>query len=212
MPVGTLTHRLGPAQCSGTASRTAFPRTRLKPTAEQTDGSPMGWRDRDYAKWTPEERRRFLGSSGNARGDARSPVIAGGAGLAAAISLGLLVLGQVPSGHPLVSVLHIRLGSQPTARLPAQLPRIEGPTVVQAGDWAVYHGSVPSGGNGQVAIVGSLDGAEWQVLALTYGRDGRYDASVHFETPGLMVVHARFLDGETAAWTVRVLPSSGTTA
>jgi hypothetical protein len=37
---------------------------------------PMGWRDRDYAKWTDEERGRFLSSSASG---VRSPRLGGSA-------------------------------------------------------------------------------------------------------------------------------------
>jgi hypothetical protein len=176
----------------------------------------MGWRDRDYARWTPEERHRFFGGSGNGR----KPVIAGGAGFAAAISLGLLVLGQVPSGHPVISALHFDVGPRSTARMSlprfrsasAALPLIAGPTVVEAGTSADFGGQTPRTGNGQVTIRGSLDGTTWETLAVADGSSGRYVATISFRTPGTLVLHAQFTDGEVATWTVRVLSGSGTRA
>ena len=54
----------------------------------------MGWQDRDWAKWTDDERARFLG---------HSPSVTGGAFLAVVVSLVATVL---LAGAPGVGLLH----------------------------------------------------------------------------------------------------------
>src|SRR5690348_12417003 len=85
----------------------------------------MGWRDRDYAKWTNEERRRFYGSGDSGYRATRSSYATGpgqgrlfgprigvapGAFLAVIVSLLVtLALGQLPRSHPLIPALHFTL-------------------------------------------------------------------------------------------------------
>src|SRR5438105_1456915 len=70
----------------------------------------MGWREREYARFTREERERFYGADAVPRRRASGrATCAGGAGFAVAVSSLLFVLGQVPHGHPVVPALHFRL-------------------------------------------------------------------------------------------------------
>src|SRR4051812_40979995 len=78
----------------------------------------MGWRDRDYARWTDEERRRFLGSNLSASSSSRSYTphregfrigVVQGAFLAISVSALLFLVGHVPGSHPLVPALDFRL-------------------------------------------------------------------------------------------------------
>src|SRR2546423_548953 len=59
----------------------------------------IGWRDREYARWTEEERRRFLGNVGNAapsRPSRRARMCAQGAGWAVGASAVVFALGYIP--------------------------------------------------------------------------------------------------------------------
>jgi hypothetical protein len=101
----------------------------------------VGWRDRDYARWTDEERRRFLGSSvpSSSRPRIGSPLpssprprigsrvpssqprlfgssrvgVAQGASLAIIVSAVLFLLGHVPYSHPLIPALHFTVPRPP---------------------------------------------------------------------------------------------------
>jgi hypothetical protein len=103
----------------------------------------MGWRDRDYAKWTDAERRRFYGSSASSDYAPRSGYsvpgqgrpfgsrvrMAPGAFLAVIVSFMVaLALGQLPRSHPLIPALHFTL---PAISSPAQTGTISLPSSLQ---------------------------------------------------------------------------------
>src|SRR2546423_1417605 len=99
----------------------------------------MGWREREYARFTDEERRRFFdtAAAGTPRAGGRIGV-SRGAGAAVLVSGALLVLGQLPRNHPLLPTLHFtipglarpaeraappRVVHSRALRLPPSLPR-----------------------------------------------------------------------------------------
>src|SRR5437763_7177493 len=88
----------------------------------------MGWRERDYAKWTDEERRPFLDSGGGSSRGGRDPFLGGhggkytarpersarvrlnnGIGLAILVSGALFLLGEFPRHHPILPTLHLTI-------------------------------------------------------------------------------------------------------
>src|SRR5438067_8615768 len=83
----------------------------------------MGWRERDYARFTRAERERFYGADAVPR---RRPsgraTCTGGAGLAVAVSGLLFLLGQVPKGHPIVPALHFHVPGAARAASSAPVP------------------------------------------------------------------------------------------
>jgi hypothetical protein len=169
----------------------------------------MGWRERDYARWTRGERRRFFGSaSGGA--SRRGPTVGGGVALAAAISVAALALGNYPRSHPILPVLHVGAGA-PAA--PADAPivpthaptvRLAGPGVVPAHSLVTFHGDVPTGDEGAVRVLGSFDGGPWRRLAVADGSSGRYLARIALDRPGTMRIRIVFRDGAEAVKTLRV--------
>jgi hypothetical protein len=151
----------------------------------------VSWRDRDYARWTPDERRRYLGS----HTDASNPTATSsssrfgapqGAALAASVSLVLFGLGQLPRGHPIIPALHFNLPSSSTHSPASELSlspfgsparvTLRGPSVISVGSFLTFHGQVPTGDEGQVRILGSLAGRAWQTLAVA---DGSSDGISH---------------------------------
>lgn len=86
----------------------------------------MGWRERDYARWTDEERRRFLGSTTLARAGspstrrASSGLVAPGVSFAVLASAALLAAGHLPRNHPLIPALNFKL--PPLAHHPRTTP------------------------------------------------------------------------------------------
>src|SRR5438874_12197687 len=96
----------------------------------------MGWRERDYARFTEDERRRLLGAStAGTPSTGRRVGPAQGAGLAVLVSGVVFALGQLPTSHPIVPALHVDIHApgnaahakvlQPTAskQRPLLLPR-----------------------------------------------------------------------------------------
>jgi hypothetical protein len=72
----------------------------------------VGWRERDYARFNEDERRRFFGTSAAGAPRATGPSGVGfarGAGAAVLVSAILFGLGQLPRQHPLVPALHFKV-------------------------------------------------------------------------------------------------------
>jgi hypothetical protein len=186
----------------------------------------MGWRDRDYAKWTDEERRRFLGSDhevafgghggrhtargGSLHGYAarRSRVGVNGAALLAVLLSGAaLALGQFPRGHPLVPTLHFKLPGIGHRVAPPTKPAVfslNGPTTATVGSTLTLRGSSSSSVTGVVTITGSY-GDGWKTLATTAMQSGSYQAQVKLWRRGRLRLRVTYPDGSKAVGTITVL-------
>jgi hypothetical protein len=168
----------------------------------------IGWRDREYARWTDEERRRFLGTPGGtarSRSSRRGRTCAQGAGWAVGLSVVLVALGYLPRGHPILPALHFRI---PASRHSAAAPkpvRLHGPRTVRRGSFLTFHGRVPSGHEGAVVIRGSLDGGAWRTLAIADGNDGAYRARIALRRRGMLRLHVLFRGGIVEVGSVRVI-------
>ena len=99
----------------------------------------MGWQDREYAKWTDEERRRFygFGSVSPRRGILRPT-----AGLAALASLAI-ALGLLPLRHSLFSTP--LTGGTHALSAPANVATIGGPSSATVGSTLSLNGPAPDG-------------------------------------------------------------------
>jgi hypothetical protein len=89
----------------------------------------MGWQDRDYARWTDEERRRFLGvGASRASASRRSVGVSECATVAVLVSAAVFALGHLPRGHPNayaaagIAILLIHLALYPW---PAVIPDLQ---------------------------------------------------------------------------------------
>jgi hypothetical protein len=168
----------------------------------------IGWRDREYAQWTEEERRRFLrapGGTAPSRPAGRGRTCAQGAGWAVGVSVVLVVLGSLPRGHPLLPALHFRIPMSRHSAVVAKPGRLIGPTTVRRGSFLTFHGRVPAGHEGAVVIRGSLDGGGWRTLAIADGNDGTYRARITLHRRGMLRLRLLFRGGVEEAGSVRVL-------
>jgi len=167
----------------------------------------MGWRDRDYAKWTDEERRRFYGSGtgpstfGGYDGSRRATggrVFRRGVGPAILVSGVVLALGHVPSSHPLIPALHFRLPGLGSAAAPAAVRptgTISMGSTAEVGSTLTFHGTAPPG-DGRVTIEGSYDGGHtWQTLSSVVSTNGSYAAEIALTQRGLLQIRILFADG-----------------
>jgi hypothetical protein len=167
----------------------------------------IGWRDREYARWTEEERRRFLGAPGgttSSRPTGRGRRCAQGAGWAVGVSVVLVALGYLPRGHPLLPALHFRIPMPRHAAAVAEPVRLIGPTTVRRGSFLTFHGRVPAGHEGAVVIRGSLDGGIWRTLAIADGNDGMYRARIALRRRGKLRLRVLFRGGVEQVGSVRV--------
>ncbi len=178
----------------------------------------MGWRDRDYARFTTAERERFLATSG-ARSTARrgrfGRTAAGGLLAVVAVSGILFGLGHYPKGNPIVPALHfslsgigssIRPDSAPPITTPALRPTvtITGPKVVRVHSFLTFHGPVPIGDEGTVRVFGKVNHRPWRTLAVVDGSSGSYLARISADTRGTLRIRIRFKDGARAVETLHV--------
>jgi hypothetical protein len=168
----------------------------------------IGWRDREYAKWTQEERRRFLGTpGGTARpgSSRRGRTCAQGAGWAVGVSVVLVALGYLPRGHPLLPALKFRIPAPRHSAAATKPVRLLGPRTVRRGSFLTFHGRVPTGHEGAVLIRGSLDGGVWRTLAIADGNDGTYRARIPLRRRGMLRLRVLFRGGVVEEGSVRVI-------
>ena len=183
----------------------------------------MGWRDRDYAKWTDEERRRFYGSGASGYQGPRSSYATGpgqgrlfgsrvglapGASLAVIVSLLVtLALGQLPRSHPLIPALHFTLPGISGAASPGVIRptgTINTPSTASVGSTLTFHGTAPPG-NGPVIIQGSYDGGQtWQTLTSVGSANGAYAAQITLSERGSLQLQIVFSDGSKSVGAVNV--------
>jgi hypothetical protein len=168
----------------------------------------MGWRDRDYAKWTNEERRRFYGSGPTftGRDPARRSTRIGlrpGAWLAIVVAV-VIALGQLPRHHPLIPALHF--GSRASSTPPSTAPvgRITGLSTATLGSTLSLHGSAPLP-DASVQIEGSYDsGRTWKILSAVRSSGGAYAARIALKRRGSLALKIVFANGSSAVGSIFV--------
>jgi hypothetical protein len=184
----------------------------------------MGWRDRDYARWTDEERRRFLGSSGSSfsppRPASRVPAstprffgpriaVAQGASLAVIVSAVLFLLGHVPHNHPLVPALQFNIPRPPgLARASSSstaLGKISLARSAQLGSFLTFNGQLPSGESGTVSVEGAYRRPPWHLLAAVPSQAGSYAARIHLTRAGFLHLRITDPDGHRSVGSIRVV-------
>lgn len=191
--------------------------------------SRMGWRERDYARFTDAERAAFFGTSRPATDTApayappvrRSPFRAG-VGPAMAVSALLYALGHFPSGHPLVPLLHGSLNArthatpaaaQPTVTSqpppPPPVQSINGPASAPVDSYLTLSGSLPANTSGTVSVDGSYDGVTWFSLATVPATTVGYTARVPLERTGVLHLRITRPDGVIAMGTITVTSAQG---
>jgi len=178
----------------------------------------MGWRDRDYARWTDDERRRFLGTSTPRRVSAsadteRGSLLVPRAGVAVLASAALFAAGHLPKGHPLIPALNFKLPalqrdapSTPPAGHSAPRPQIRplrGPKTAQAGFALTFRGTAPAGTVEVDATYGRRP--RWvQLTAVPVRPDGTYEAQIRLTQRGLLHLRLLYADGSRSTGSIRV--------
>lgn len=175
----------------------------------------MGWRDRDYAKWTDEERSRFLGSSmrtdtlppaqtSSPPTQTRGGLIRPGAGIAILVSGVLFGLGHFPTSHPIFSSLHFQLPGLSATPSLQSTGTISGPRSAALGSTLTLNGTAPPG-NGLVTIEGSYDGGQtWQTLSSVESTNGAYTAQISLNERGTLEIRTLFADGSQDVGSITV--------
>lgn len=173
----------------------------------------MGWRDRDYAKWSDEERRHFYGSGAGSAGSSpnflpgyegprtgsRNRAFRLGVGPAILVSGLLFAAGHVPLGHPILPFLHFTIGAPHSSTTPiGPTETINTPSTATVGSMLTFHGTAP-GGNGPVTVEGSFDGGQtWETLSSVRSANGSYAAEITLNQRGPLQIQVVFSDGSKA--------------
>jgi hypothetical protein len=166
----------------------------------------MGWAERDYAKWTDEERERFYGTRSVRAGSAKPErVFRRGVGPAILASGVLFALGRFPASHPILPFLHFRLPASHGSASPFRpTGKISTPGTANIGSTLTFHGTAPPG-DGPVNVEGSYDGGQtWETLTRATSTNGGYTAQIKLSEPGRLQIRIVFSDGSKSVGSLLV--------
>jgi hypothetical protein len=166
----------------------------------------VGWRERDYAKFTDEETDVLYRSSSpiaHSR-SARSPAARNGVAVAVALSAALFVLGHVPRGHPLIPTLHFPVPFAGKATRAAAAPAQLGRRTALVGSSFTVRGEAPTTSGGVVVLRGRWGAGPWHTYARSSRGDGSYLLRVRLSRRGLMTLKVRLSGRTLAEGTIRV--------
>lgn len=172
----------------------------------------MGWRDRDWARFTDSEREMLYGRASGPTsvrepmwqrpvGQRRS-VVAPGATFAIVVSAAALLLGQIPRGNPFVPALHINLSSltAPHHQFPLNLP-----TTATYGTVLTLNGTDGSSASGRVVAVGQWNGGPPTTLANgAVALDHSWSLPISLSQHGTLNLTINLPSGNTLAGTVTI--------
>lgn len=169
----------------------------------------MGWRDRDYAKWTDDERSRFYGtgSTPSTRGSSLGTRVRPVPGALMAVLVSLVValgLGQLPRAHPLVPALHFALPGLATNSVSAEVGRISIARRLPLGSFLTLRGEVPAGESGTVTVGGAYTRPPWRLLGAVPTSNGRYEIRIRLNHRGLLHLRVTYPDGHRSVGETRV--------
>lgn len=172
----------------------------------------MGWRDRDWAKWTDEESRAFYGSGGSSAPSpsfpARSrvrPRPTNSVLLAVIVSfIVALALGQLPHSHPLIPALRFALPSLSHRSTASRTGTISLPHSLPLSSFLTIHGRLAVGEAGTVEVEGAYVRPPWKRLAAVPAPAGSYEARIRLDHKGLLHLRVIYPDGHRAVDEVRV--------
>jgi hypothetical protein len=194
----------------------------------------MGWRDRDWAKWSDDEFKRFYGSSDSVRSTSTgaAPPWTGGrtrrrrrhpflralfllliavlvtCGLMGAYAAGVRLPSLARNRAPAVIVPPVVPIVTPAPAQPAP-PRaryfkMTGPTVVPRGSYMTSSGTLTPGVSGPVIVEGRWGSGRWYRLATTNATNGAYRVRYLLANPGVVHVRLALPDGNFLVATIHV--------
>jgi hypothetical protein len=193
----------------------------------------VGWRERDWAKWTDAERQRFFGStrstsrpstwsnppSGGKRRTRKETAAALILVSAAAVAYGSSALNHssehtigAPSSEP-APTHYLRLPrASPTTITPPSSssppsPRyttMSGPSSVPRGTYITVTGALLPGESGPIVVEGQWESGPWYELASTNASNGGFRVRYALPRPGVVHVRLALPDGDYDVRTIDV--------
>jgi hypothetical protein len=173
----------------------------------------MPWQERDWAKWTDEERNRFLGTSGNRGGggtttrppadgsvlnrplskETRSPSAGQAQGLV------------VPTPEPVLPSPKRATKPPPAARVsPPKHRSMQLPSSLRRGTSVTSSGTLGTNVSGPVIVKGRWGSGPWYRLASANATNGAYRVRYLLDRPGLVHLRIALPDGNYLVGTVRI--------
>lgn len=205
--------------------------SKLKPSLDGWEARKtglVGWRERDWAKWTDAERQRFFGTTrSTSHAPTRSSPKAVGKPRTRRETVAVLVLivaavayysgalnhspqptvsptssGPAPTPYPRLP------HTSPTSNTPAPLsPRyttMSGPSSVPRGTYMTITGTLHPGESGPIIVEGQWESGPRYELASTHASNGGFMVRYTLPRPGIVHVRLALPDGDYAVRTIDV--------
>ena len=173
----------------------------------------MPWQERDWAKWTDEERDRYLGTSGSPGGTRRPPVrrsglnqpLSNGRAILAFAAIAAFVAYAVHSGLRLPNLSVIDRTS-PAVKIapPKRLPMTGLPRTLRRGTYVTSRGTLGPNVSGPVIVEGRWGSGPWYRLASANAKKGTYRVRYLLDRPGFVHLRIALPDGNYLVATTRV--------
>lgn len=187
----------------------------------------MGWRERDWAKWTDAERQRFYGTTRpTSRPPTQSSPKSGGKRRARRETLAALILIAAAVAYYSGALNHfpqrtispvsgpaptpyLRLPQTPPTTTTPALPSpryttMSGPSSVPQGTYITVTGTLPPGESGPIIVEGQWESGPWYELASTNASKGGFGVRYTLSRPGIVHVRLALPNGDYAVKTIHV--------
>lgn len=173
----------------------------------------MGWRDRDWAKFTDAERDALYGRTSTSSGPppayvparSRHSVVAPGVGLAIVVSAGVLLLGHFPRTHPILPALHFG-STRAVVHITRTYPLNLSPSA-SYGSTLTLNGTDPNATSGTVVASGQWNGGPWTTLAsTTLAADHAWNVPLAMNQQGTLNIRITLPSGDVLVGSVTVQP------
>ena len=174
----------------------------------------MGWRERDWAKWTDEERARFLGSSGAmhpAGGRRAGGVAPGGSGFNRRLSKGEIVVAllvalavagylahrelQRHQSQPSASSIRVQAAPPPSHMPAIQHDPLQLPPSLRAGTYVTTSGTLGTNVGGPVIVEARWRKGPWLRLATANVANGAFRVRYLLSNRGRVHIRIALPDG-----------------
>jgi hypothetical protein len=186
----------------------------------------VGWRERDWAKWTDAERQRFFGTArSTSHAPTRSSPKALGMRRTRRETLAALILIAAAVAYysgalnhltqPTVSPTSSGSAPAPYLRLPHTSPTsttppspryttMGGPSSVPRGTYMTVTGTLQPGESGLVVVEGRWESGPWYELASANASSGGFRVRYTLPRPGIVHVRLALPNGDYAVKTIDV--------
>jgi hypothetical protein len=178
------------------------------------------WQEREWAKWTDEERDRYLGTSSSPGGGTRRAPV-GGSRLNHPLSKGQTILAFAAIAVFVAYAAHNVMNRSPTRTViepsspavkiapPRQLPMTDLPSTIPRGTYVTSRGTLGTNVSGPVIVEGRWGSGPWYRLASANATMGTYRVRYLLDRPGFLHLRIALPDGNYLVATTRVSYPSG---